>query len=570
MGKVKFLRGVESHYNATTHQDGVYFTTDDDNVNSIIMNGRKYGVPYVETTYSALKGLRDGGYLTPGAWYRITDYVTTTTQADTQSANHPFDVIVLATSTNTLSEEARAIQHSGDTYFANSNLSAWKIWYKLDNVYWSPASSTTLYNCNLAFGGDTMNNVAAQRIPSGDTQVDGVNYYYWHISNGTNLYLTSNTLSDGNYDVYYPAGTLLGTGTVTINSITTTPTGTGTIYRMIDEFNNDIPYDFKNIQFGRTLTNGEYNASGTDTWCYTLNYWNSTNNTCQDASIIGNTLQNNEGTITGVYGNKMGIYLQNNSFILNDIVFLTIGSNNNYDGCNSNTFGNQCYSNTFGNGCNSNTFGDNCYSNIFGNYCYRNIFGNGCYLNKFGNDCKQNIFGNSATQNRFGNGCINNTFMNDSGSHTFGNYCQNNTLKNGCGLITFGNYCSYNTFGNYCTSNSFGDYCQENIFGNGFFTNTFGSYCKSNTFGNDCHYIIFGTGKYSTKSYVRYIRVENGVGYVNITTTASTNSNNYLQNLIIYSGIVGTDSTRKTITHPTTGDTIQTIYKPANSQVITV
>ena len=59
--------------------------------------------------------------------------MTTTTQTNTQSAGHPFDIIVLATDVNTLNENAKAIKHEGDTYFANSNLDAWEIKYDLDN-----------------------------------------------------------------------------------------------------------------------------------------------------------------------------------------------------------------------------------------------------------------------------------------------------------------------------------------------------------------------------------------------------------------------------------------------------
>ena len=51
-----------------------------------------------EITWSALKTLKDGGNLTPGQLYRITDYTCTTTQTDTQSAGHVFDIIVLALS----------------------------------------------------------------------------------------------------------------------------------------------------------------------------------------------------------------------------------------------------------------------------------------------------------------------------------------------------------------------------------------------------------------------------------------------------------------------------------------
>jgi hypothetical protein len=87
----------------------------------------------IKTTWAELKALRDEAKLNAGTFYRITDYVTTTTQEETKSANHPFDVIVLALSENTLCEDAKAILHEGDTYFAYSDLSAWELKYCLDN-----------------------------------------------------------------------------------------------------------------------------------------------------------------------------------------------------------------------------------------------------------------------------------------------------------------------------------------------------------------------------------------------------------------------------------------------------
>lgn len=132
----------------------------------------------VAISWANLKALRDAGELVPGAQYRITDYVTTTVQLNTQSAGHQFDIIVTADDVDKLNENARACLHEGDTYFANSKLEAWKLKYCLDN--------------------DT----------SRFTWADEIN-------------------------------------------------GKGVIYRMIDEFNNDVPYDFKNIQFKRKLTQGE-------------------------------------------------------------------------------------------------------------------------------------------------------------------------------------------------------------------------------------------------------------------------------------------------------------------------
>lgn len=126
----------------------------------------------VETTWSALKELRDGGQLTVGGKYRITDYVATTTQEESRSANHPFDIIVTATAANKLAEKAFAALHNGDTYFANCDLLKWELWYSLDN--------------------------------------DSTKYLWADPENGK-----------------------------------------GVIYRMIDEFGNDAPFDFKGIQFKR-------------------------------------------------------------------------------------------------------------------------------------------------------------------------------------------------------------------------------------------------------------------------------------------------------------------------------
>lgn len=123
-------------------------------------------------TYSALKTKRDNEKLVPGKYYRITDYVTTTTYTESRALAHKFDVIVLALNNGTLSEEAYAIHNASESYFDNSDLAAWKLCYCLDN-------DTTRFEW-----ADTTN-------------------------------------------------------------------GKGVIYRMIDEFGNDVPYDFKNIQFKR-------------------------------------------------------------------------------------------------------------------------------------------------------------------------------------------------------------------------------------------------------------------------------------------------------------------------------
>lgn len=116
-----YVKGVGTYDGTNAGESGVKTLKD-------ILNS---GV--TEITWNDLVNLRNNNELIPGQYYRITDYTCTTNQGGTKSAGHVFDIIVRADSGNKLNEEASAIQHTGDAYFANSDLNAWKIWYCLDN-----------------------------------------------------------------------------------------------------------------------------------------------------------------------------------------------------------------------------------------------------------------------------------------------------------------------------------------------------------------------------------------------------------------------------------------------------
>ena len=359
---------------------------------------------FTSVTYDDLKTMRDNGHLLSGEQYRITDFVTTTSQENTQSAGHPFDIIVVADSANTLNENARAVAHEGDTYFANSKLSAWEIKYSLDN--------------------------------------DKTRFWWADETNGK-----------------------------------------GVIYYMKDEYGNECPYDFKNIQFKRWATANEatsgdkFYSSLNDTgnafrWCYTFMANGTTNDTWVDASTIKPyKYMSDEGTMPCVNNTlkpfiqmyegseesntKEGIQWLNNIVLYGSYQDAPTFSNNyeyNYIRCPyENKFGVNNHSMTLGKGYAS-------YSNTFGNNCNSNTFGNDCYFNTFGNNCGTNTFGNNCNSNTFGNNCGNNTFGNNCYSNTFGNNCYSNT---------FGDNCGGNTFGYECYRNSFGDNCGGNIVYNG-------------------------------------------------------------------------------------------------------
>ena len=411
---------------------------------------------FEKITWSALKTLRDSSGLTPGKQYRITDYNTTTSQADTQAAGHQFDIIVVADSVNKLNENARAVLHNGDTYFSTSgaNLNAWEIKYSLDN----------------------------------DTK-----RFAWAVTGST---------------------------------------GRGVIYYMKDEWNNECPYDFKNIQFKRKLTNGAYNTGGVETFVYTFNAYDSDNRTINDASVIVARDAIDFGTqycFSNAIKPAYSIYSGNIEIcVLNNIVFLNLFSlYGNFFECYFNTFGSNGYSNTFGNNCKSNTFRNECTNNTFGRGCSNNTFGNSCSNNTFGDNCNSNTFGNSCSNNTFGDSCDSNTFRND---------------------------CTYNTIGGVCLSSTFGTYCSFN---------TLGVSCCYNTFGNKCENIIF------SKDHVYNVIIENGNRYITLTSTQTPTGASPLRNITIAQG-VNNSTTVKTISHNTLNDTFKTTYQSANSQIINI
>ena len=101
--------------------------------------------------------------------------------------------------------------------------------------------------------------------------------------------------------------------------------GKGVVYRLIDEFNNDIKYDFKNILFQRKITDGEYDSGSTaSTWCYTLNVWHE--GACKDASVVGNTLSYGN-VIYGVYNNNFGYVTNYNNGIRETSFIFCLGNN---------------------------------------------------------------------------------------------------------------------------------------------------------------------------------------------------------------------------------------------------
>ena len=316
----------------------------------------------VKILYEELVELRDNAQLIPGTWYQIIDYVTTAVQADTISAGHPFDIIVQALDEKTLSENAFAINSARDTegYFDGMKLEAWKLKYRLTH-------EAKYYETDNEYEGNYV----------GIINTDGQTFYAYEYSEDYYILfneafsvdpedvmiyeLSSESIVDsfydweggGNFFVYKPIQSIEGYK--------------GYIYELIDEKNNKLSYDFKNIKFKREVNGHDFD------YFYTFDYNGS------DTSLLSSVNNNEIRTFE----------FQNN------IVF-------------------------FGNYFHSNTIGNNSYNNTIGNYFYDNTIGNNFRYNTVGNSFGSNTIGNDFCDNTIGNNFYGNTIGDDFDSNTIG------------------------------------------------------------------------------------------------------------------------------------------------------
>lgn len=206
------------------------------------------------------------------------------------------------------------LQHD---YFQNCKLEAWKVWYSLDNdttrFAWADDGEIPTIGPN--------SNFLYQRYPEGDTilycwKTPGTTAYHYTKSEfpkiGDGIYIHINGephTSIDNYDYDDPVGVVSGFGR-------------GVIYRMIDEFNNDCPYDFKNIQFNTKVSDGLYNSNGNYRYVYTFSIYNYnvTPGLYLDGSIISGTLLNQGDVLTNrVENNIITKYLSNGSIDVSNL-----------------------------------------------------------------------------------------------------------------------------------------------------------------------------------------------------------------------------------------------------------
>lgn len=286
---------------------------------------------YFNTTYNELKYLQENAKLIAGNIYRITDYVTTSVQANTRSAGHQFDIIVTALDSQTLDEHAKAICHEGDTYFAESSLEGWQLWYTLDNdntrFAWADENGKgVIYRLIDENGNDAPYDFKNIQMLDANNSAD-TTYYYTFDCKGTDYSLNGAICFDNVINKYV-------SGKQKINHIILKN------YSARQVYGNFFDFNCYNNTFNNYVTRQRFGAE-----CY---------NNVFDGVNYMNTFD------TKFRNNKVGLETQS----------ITVGR-----GASNNTFSANIYYSTFGNYFRNNKVARHTYYSDFGHYVQNFIMG---------------------------------------------------------------------------------------------------------------------------------------------------------------------------------------------------
>ena len=300
--------------------DGTKFLADDG----------EYKIPgeIISILNSDLIILKNNSQLIPGQKYRITDYVTTVSQNGVTSLEHPFDIVVTALNQQDISTEASAMQNESDTYFSTSDLSKWKLWY-IPQV-----STITNITVDISSLGNPQSTITFQNTNDPFIYNDIEYFAYKGSIQGIVVYVLSETAitsvdqsfifvlinpSDGSIVEF--SEDIFITSVDIIN-----PPEKGKIIRMIDEYENDCPYDFKNIKFDDYFTFAHPDIMDVDLSLSGVAHHNTIMSFLDDVNTIPINIFKSTGSI---YLNKIGFsgnnnIIENSSGNLSDIY---IGNN---------------------------------------------------------------------------------------------------------------------------------------------------------------------------------------------------------------------------------------------------
>ena len=453
----------------------------------------------IRKTWAQLKELRDGSRLSPGQVYRITDYVATTTQADTRSAGHGFDVLVQADDISKLSETAFAVRRDGDTYFAGCKLEAWELKYCLDNdVTRFPWADSTngkgvVYWMRDEYGNECpydFKSIQFKRVLCTDaesvTTTSGRTYT-------THLKLILQ--KKGKFEKFFS-----NSGDIVEDvSFDTTDTDAWLDTALLDNLQlmNDVSSQLwrgsEGDSVAMAVTSGfmvYYRLPGTSqsrlgyaTWCLvkdaTKPVWLYTFNELQDITNpsfnIDPSIDMVDASLNGEDNHVYGNVIKPWSGGLNNIVM-------------------------YGEQCNGNFFGRDCRYMEIGFGSSGNYFDNGCVGSNFAFGCNQNAFAADMKDNSFGHGCSFNSIE--------ATFTGNSIL----------NEFQYNIVAPHCRQSNIGGSAKHNHLGPGQLHISAGSNMEGNTIGPCLQEVVIGDNmKYSVlDGYSLRVKLPSGIKYCHV------------------------------------------------------
>lgn len=399
----------------------------------------------INVTYNELVNLRNNNALIPGQKYRIIDFVSKFASEfkidnktySIESAGHPFDIIIEAIDTKTLSENAKACLHDGETYFKNSKLEAWELKYCLDNnterFNWATTGGKgVIYYMKDEFENEAFYDFKNLLFIHDYRDISGSNKFDepYNILAKICIWNEAEQNENSSLSILLP-----GTREFQIKYYT---------FSYFELDNTRVP---SSIQYRQE---NEYLSV-----------------TCSSDFSKQNTCRNNKILIPGVHNYQLreNIFINTNKTILNRSAYC--GSNTLLNNCGENYFSQYTHSNTLNEYCQNNTIHHNSFENVLGKTCTNNVINHNCKFNIFEHYCSENILGEK---------CDNNTF---------GQSCRKNIL---------GANCSRNTFGQGCIS------CSLEGYNRGSFNNIFENDCQ-NVHLTNIKFIVDNILKYGTSAY---------------------------------------------------------------------
>ena len=517
-----------------------------------------------KVTHAELVAMRDAGELIAGRRYRIIDFVTTTSQPDTRSAGHRFDIIVMADSSSTLNENATAIKHKFTeeelvvpTYFLwrSDNDADYGIITKvrvpqsLDDIVGRYTNDGEEYISNKMLGNYT-------ELSSANEDEMLLKWLYTNeddpndTESGTDTYsFVSEITFDETDDPNYFADSKLSAwqlkycldNDITRYLYTDPEKGKGVIYYLEDEFGNKGDFDFKNIQHKRykvtddsadgilSLLDGQYvgfNADMQDLiieddsdyiWAFSASM--PSYSLDEDTEELNLDMTNQlDATLnrlpegTGIDANGGGyahpvIFCKNNRFVTHQISM-------------SLDDGTWVYPYRV--------------SNIV-LFCYPKYFSGDDVIParvEFEN-CSDNVLASDSDFITANSMFSRNTFLTANSNLIFGRSVGRTIFKGDCYRCTFGGNIGYTTFGGGLSSCTFGGYIENTTFGGNIVDTTFGGDIGYTTFGGDIRNTTFG-GEIWETTFGGYIVETTFGGYIDYVTFGGNLSNGHIHGYLYH------------------------------------